>query len=224
MAVHRRQNNNWPTRLYLRHFSRLGVLMVTCAFSEESLRWKPVLFSWMFEPTIKAFRAHFLHLFRCIHSIISPESSNEIADQYYGNVMEFSAFEREGFIQAFILHIEQTADYADLMRDLVKAHRDLPISGIFVMLDQKQRTKQPWGDRARRCLRSCSYHFEESIARLKENEIIVPHDAADCFQILVDRLRFGNRLEYDNAMADSRDDLGVLRHGSICGPCRELLA
>lgn len=179
-------------------FFRYGLLMVSCAFSEVSLQWVPVVLSWFGSQTPACYCAHFLTLFRSIQAIIPPDAIDP--DSYFANVVDFSPAQREGYIQAFQIHMEAIEGFTEAYIAAAQAMAAAS-NAVSAFADAKLRTEELWTERAEKCLRGCEYHFDKSVTRVKNNASMIPFEQRNEFNQQVRKLTTCSKVEFDETIA-----------------------
>lgn len=159
-------------------FFRNGLLMITCVFSDNLLRWAPTVFSFMASNTAECYSKHFIVLFRSILEVMT-RTGTKCTDEHYANVADYSAAQREGFKLAFVQHMEET---------------ELPSLNHSSTLEE---LRLSWKQRASACYSGCSYHYDKAVTRAKSISKMIPFDFQSQFQTLAMSLKHCALDEFD---------------------------
>ncbi|KAJ6451165.1 hypothetical protein C8R45DRAFT_946379 [Mycena sanguinolenta] len=83
-------------------FFKQGVLLISLVFSPVIMRWAPVLFTWIGKLDAAHHNAHFGQLVYAIAEMCTRGLGYPFDERLYSAVLDFSAAQRNGFIDAFV--------------------------------------------------------------------------------------------------------------------------
>ncbi|EPQ59873.1 hypothetical protein GLOTRDRAFT_24197, partial [Gloeophyllum trabeum ATCC 11539] len=125
---------------------RDSILIVTSTFSEELLRWVPVMFSYSNGQSAEHYKCHFLALFLSIAKQCADRSI-VLTDKMLAQVMDYGEVQRAGFLEAYVL--------------------------FWKMQREDERSESQLRADATCVLKGCQEHFRAGTTRIKRNGNIV---------------------------------------------------
>ncbi|KAF8142672.1 hypothetical protein K438DRAFT_1784474 [Mycena galopus ATCC 62051] len=132
-------------------FFKQGILLISLVLSPVLMRWAPVLFTWMGKLDAAHHKSHFDQLVYAIAEMCTRGLGYEFDERLYSAVLDFSAAQRNGFIDAFV--------------DFMCAR----IPGWSTLSEQSRTTEAAnLRTRAEALIQGCVVHWKRSLHKIKQ--------------------------------------------------------